>query len=55
MKANKPKKKQGWLSTVRELAIIIVVALIISALIRSFLMQLYVIPSASMEKHAPDR
>lgn len=49
VKANKPKKKQGWLSTVRELAIIIVVALIISALIRSFLMQLYVIPSASME------
>lgn len=47
----KPAKppRPGWLATVRELAIIIVVALVASALIRNFLVQLYVIPSASME------
>jgi signal peptidase I len=44
-----PEKKRGLLGTVRELAIIVVIALVVSALIRSFLMQLYVIPSASME------
>lgn len=48
-KPQRAQKKGGFFSTLRELVIIVVIALVVSALIRQFLLQLYIIPSASME------
>ncbi|MFZ2626033.1 MAG: signal peptidase I [Propionibacterium sp.] len=51
--STEPKKaprKQGFFGFLGEFALIVVIALVISALIRSFLVQLFIIPSASMEQ-----
>lgn len=47
--ANPPKKKQSRGSFVRELVIIVVIALGLSFLVKTFVVQPYYIPSASME------
>ena len=48
-KPKKPQRKQGFFGFLGEFALIVLIALVISALIRSFLVQLFIIPSASME------
>lgn len=47
---DKAKRKQGFFGFLGEFALIVLIALVISALIRSFLVQLFIIPSASMEQ-----
>lgn len=48
-KLKKPERKHGFLSFLGEFVLIVFIALVVSALIRTFLVQLFIIPSASME------
>lgn len=48
-KAKKEKKPSGPLSWLKEIAIVIVIALVLSFLLKTFLFRAFVIPSGSME------
>src|SRR5438094_5004728 len=48
-RAKKPKKDKGPLSFLRELPVLLLVAFLLALLIKTFLVQAFYIPSASME------
>lgn len=53
----KPARRTGWWSAVREVLLILVVALVLSFLVKSFVFRTFFIPSESMEPtlHVSDR
>ncbi len=47
---DEPRARSGFLRGLREIAIVVVMALVISALVRTFLIQAFWVPSGSMEQ-----
>jgi len=48
-RADRPAKHSGWRGFVRETAIVVVCALVLSVVVKTFLVQAFFIPSESME------
>ena len=45
-------RRRGWLSFLRDVIIIVLVAILVSFLVKTFLVRSFYIPSGSMERHA---
>jgi signal peptidase I len=47
--AEQPRRRRGWLTFLRDVVVIILIAILVSFLVKTFLVRSFYIPSASME------